>query len=201
MSDEISENEARTIGLQIVYEEHARDCKRCALHETRTNVVFGEGNFLSPKIAFMGEGPGEDEDKLGRPFVGKAGQLLDKMLVAMGISRADVYILNTVNCRPPGNRKPRPAEIEACRPFHVSQLKLVKPAAIVTLGATATDALLGLDRSMTLYRGKWYEWEGIPVRPTWHPAFLLRDPSHKLETWDDLKAVAEKVGIVIPEKT
>ena len=140
---------------------------------------------------FVGEAPGEDEDLKGEPFVGKAGQLLTKMIEAMGLRRQDVYICNTVKCRPPNNRNPEPEELAACEPFLKGQLASVKPEVIVTLGKFAAQALLREQTPISRLRGQWREYEGIPVMPTFHPAYLLRDPSKKKETWEDLKKVRD----------
>lgn len=169
------------------------NCTRCALHAGRTNLVFGEGNPRA-EILFLGEGPGEDEDSSGRPFVGRAGQLLDKMIQAMGYQREDVYICNVVKSRPPGNRRPEPAEIEACRPFAERQIRAIRPKVIVALGATAAQSLLRTTTPITRLRNRWTSWEGIPVMPTFHPSYLLRAPDEKRKAWDDLKLVLAKLG-------
>ncbi len=169
------------------------DCKRCKLHEARTNIVFGVGN-PNAEICFVGEGPGADEDRLGEPFVGAAGKLLDKMIAAMGLSRADVYICNVVKCRPPGNRTPEDDEIEQCLPFLRGQLRALRPAALVTLGKVATQALLDDKTPISRLRGRWREFEGVPLMPTFHPAYLLRSPGEKAKAWEDLKAVLSQLG-------
>ena len=168
-------------------------CTRCKLCETRTTIVYGQGNARA-ELLFVGEGPGEDEDLSGVPFVGRAGQLLTKMIEAMGYTRDDVYICNVVKCRPPENRRPEPDEIAACRPVVEAQIRAVKPKAIVALGATAAHALLRTDRGITQLRGHWAEWEGIPVMPTFHPAYLLRAPDQKRASWGDLKLVMQRLG-------
>ena len=167
------------------------DCRRCGLCETRTNVVFGEGDPHA-QLMFIGEGPGFDEDRLGRPFVGKAGQLLDKMITAMQFTREGVYICNIVKCRPPGNRVPMPEEAEACLPYLKAQIALVSPQVIVLLGATAAHYLLGRQEGITRLRGRWLDYDGIPVMPTYHPAFLLRKPEAKRDAWNDLQQVMAK---------
>jgi uracil-DNA glycosylase len=174
--------------------EEIGDCTRCKLHKGRTNLVFGVG---SPKarLMFVGEAPGEDEDKKGEPFVGKAGQLLTKMIEAMGIRREDVYICNTVKCRPPNNRNPEPDELASCEPFLKGQLAAVEPEVIVTLGKFAAQALLREATPITRLRGNWREYEGIPVMPTFHPAYLLRSPQEKGKVWDDLQQVMKKLGL------
>ena len=180
--------------LRDLYEDRARDCTACALHTTRKNVVFGIGNFLEPDIAFLGEAPGEEEDLTGYPFQGASGKLLTKMIEAMGTHTLHTYILNTVMCRPPGNRVPTVAELAACAPFMVEQLEAVKPKTVVCLGATATRALLGVNKPLAEMRGKWHEWRGVPVRVTFHPAYLLRCPGMKPEAWKDLKAFMAKLS-------
>ena len=174
------------------------ECTRCKLHKTRTNIVFGVGN-PEARLMFVGEAPGEDEDLQGFPFVGKAGQLLTKMIEAMGLRRDDVYICNTVKCRPPNNRNPEPDELLACEPFLKGQLGAVKPEAIVTLGKFAAQSLLRESTPITRLRGQWREYEGIPVMPTFHPAYLLRSPAEKGKVWDDLKQVMKKLGLPAPK--
>jgi DNA polymerase len=170
------------------------DCRRCPLCEQRKNVVFGEGN-PDARVVFVGEGPGEEEDKSGRPFVGRAGELLTKMIEAVGWRREDVYICNIVKCRPPGNRDPQPVEVATCEPFLVQQLHGILPTAIVTLGKPAISALLGRPVPITKLRGHWQQWQGIPVMPTYHPAYLLRNYTRETRqaVWDDLRAVRERV--------
>jgi len=174
------------------------ECTRCKLHKTRTNIVFGVGS-PEARLMFVGEAPGEDEDLQGYPFVGKAGQLLTKMIEAMGMQREDVYICNTVKCRPPNNRNPEPDELLACEPFLKGQLGAVKPEVIVTLGKFAAQALLREQTPITRLRGQWREYEGIPVMPTFHPAYLLRSPAEKGKVWEDLKQVMKRLRIPIPK--
>ena len=174
------------------------ECTRCKLHKTRTNIVFGVGS-PEARMMFVGEAPGEDEDLQGYPFVGKAGQLLTKMIEAMGLRREDVYICNTVKCRPPNNRNPEPDELLACEPFLKGQLGAVKPEVIVTLGKFAAQALLREQTPITRLRGQWREYEGIPVMPTFHPAYLLRSPAEKGKVWDDLKQVMKRLRLPIPK--
>ncbi len=172
-------------------EEMARrvaNCRRCRLCEGRTQVVFGVGDPRA-RLMFIGEGPGQEEDRLGEPFVGRAGKLLDAMLRAMGFPRREVYIANVVKCRPPGNRDPQDDEVAACRPFLERQVELVNPEVIVTLGRVAARHLLGRTEAMRELRGRWVNWRGRRVLPTYHPAFLLRTPSAKAEAWRDLKEV------------
>lgn len=174
-------------GLQLAREELG-DCQRCKLAKGRTNLVFGVGN-PEAHLVFVGEGPGADEDAQGEPFVGKAGQLLNKMIEAMGYRREDVYICNVVKCRPPGNRNPEPDEIEACEPFLKKQLAALRPRVIVTLGKFAAQCLLRDETPISRLRGNFRTYEGVQLMPTFHPAYLLRDPSKKKETWEDLKTV------------
>jgi len=181
------------VSLESVREEMG-ECTRCKLHKGRTNLVFGVGD-PEARLMFVGEAPGEDEDKKGEPFVGKAGQLLTKMIEAMGLRREDVYICNTVKCRPPNNRNPEPDELASCEPFLKGQLAAVKPEAIVTLGKFAAQALLRDETPISRLRGNWREYEGIPVMPTFHPAYLLRSPQEKGKVWDDLQKVMKKLGL------
>jgi len=174
--------------------EHITGCTSCPLCQERTNTVPGEGNGDAPEIMFIGEGPGADEDALGRPFVGKAGQLLDKIIVAMGYERKDVFIANVVKCRPPNNRKPLPEEMEMCLPYLRGQIKLIKPKIIVGLGATAMEGLLGRKVAITRLRGTWQEYEGIRLMPTFHPSYLLREASKKKDVWQDLQLVLKDLG-------
>jgi DNA polymerase len=170
------------------------DCRRCTLCEKRSHIVFGEGS-PDARVVFVGEGPGEEEDRSGRPFVGRAGELLTKMIEAVGWRREDVYICNIVKCRPPGNRDPLPLEVSTCEPFLAAQLRAIEPAAIVTLGKPAISALLGRVVPITKIRGRWLEWQGVPVMPTYHPAYLLRNYTRETRqaVWDDLRAVRERV--------
>jgi DNA polymerase len=173
--------------MQKIIEEVSK-CFNCTLGKLRTNIVPGEGN-LDSKIMFIGEGPGEDEDKTGRPFVGRAGQLLTKMIEAMGFKRDDVYIANIVKCRPPNNRAPFDEEANACIGYLKRQIEIVKPRVIVSLGSTATKYLLNTDKKISLMRGEFQEYNGIKVMPTFHPSYLLRNPSMKKQAWEDLKKV------------
>lgn len=175
------------------------DCRRCRLCETRQKIVFGEGSPQA-EVLFLGEGPGADEDASGRPFVGRAGQLLDKMIVAMGLSRPEVYICNIVKCRPPENRRPEPDEVAACRPFFEQQVRAVQPKVIVTLGLTASQSLLRTTTGISDLRNNWQSYEGIPVMPTYHPAYLLRAPAQKAAAWADLKKVLERLGRPVPSQ-
>ncbi|MEM9189485.1 MAG: uracil-DNA glycosylase [Myxococcota bacterium] len=177
--------------LEVLAEE-AKTCTRCVLHEGRTKSVFARGNPES-ELCFVGEGPGFNEDKQGLPFVGRAGKLLDKMIVAMGYQPSDVYICNVVKCRPPNNRTPLPGEAAACRPYLSGQLALVKPKLIVALGRCAAEHLGCLGDNPRGWRGRWSVYEGIDVMPTYHPAFLLRNENLKRPVWQDLKKVMAKL--------
>ncbi|VAX28376.1 Uracil-DNA glycosylase, family 4 [hydrothermal vent metagenome] len=164
------------------------DCRRCRLSEGRTNLVFGEGN-PDAGLMFVGEAPGEQEDRQGRPFVGKAGELLTRLIEKMGFSRDEVYIANTVKCRPPDNRNPMEDEIKTCMPFLEKQIGIIEPAVIMTLGSVATKALLGDIGSISRVRGKTCRYRGVPVVPTFHPSYLLRNPKSKWLTWNDAQVV------------
>ncbi|MFV2073660.1 MAG: uracil-DNA glycosylase family protein [Thermoanaerobaculales bacterium] len=167
-------------------------CSRCRLSEQRRTVVFGEGH-PNALLMFIGEGPGVEEDRTGRPFVGQAGQLLDEMIFAMGFDRAQVYIANVVKCRPPGNRDPQEDEIEACSAFLDRQVGLIAPRVIVALGKPASQRLTGTNKSMGAMRGRWSSYRGTPLMPIFHPAYLLRTPTAKREVWKDLKQVMQKL--------
>jgi uracil-DNA glycosylase len=165
-------------------------CPRCALSGSRTRIVFGDGD-PNADLMFIGEAPGREEDEQGRPFVGAAGQLLTKIIEAMGTNRERVYVVNTVLCRPPNNRNPEPEEIAACRPFLEEQIRLVSPRAIVTLGAFAAQAVLDKSEPISQLRGRWHVAHGARVMPTFHPAFLLRSPKHKRDVWEDMQKVRD----------
>ena len=173
------------------------DCTRCKLHSTRTNIVFGVGNPKA-ELMFIGEAPGADEDLKAEPFVGRAGQLLTKMIAAMGFSRSDVYIANIIKCRPPDNRYPEDDEVEQCIPFLKQQIAVIKPKIIVSLGNLATQRLLQTKVGITVLHGTMQEFEGIPMMPTYHPAFLLRNPNMKKPCWEDLQKVMEFLGKPLP---
>jgi DNA polymerase len=166
------------------------DCTRCRLNEGRTNLVFGVGN-PNADLMFVGEGPGRDEDLKGEPFVGRAGQLLNRIIEAMGYKRKDVYIGNIVKCRPPQNRNPAPDEAATCIPFLVGQIEIIQPKVIVCLGSVAVQFLLQTEQKISQLRGNIHEWNGIPVMPTYHPAFLLRNPNMKKPVWEDMQKVME----------
>lgn len=179
-------------GLAAVQEELGA-CTRCKLHKGRKNIVFGEGD-PNAVLVFVGEGPGQEEDQQGRPFVGAAGQLLTDIIVkGMKLRREDVYICNIVKCRPPDNRNPEPDEVEACEPFLIKQLSAIKPKMIVALGNVAVKTLLKTPEGITTLRGKWKTCQGIPLMPTFHPAYLLRNPSGKRLVWEDIKKVMGKL--------
>ncbi|SMC17579.1 DNA polymerase [Desulfacinum hydrothermale DSM 13146] len=185
-SESANEKAQRLLALR----EELGECTRCQLHGTRTHLVFGEGNPAA-RLVFVGEGPGADEDRLGRPFVGRAGKLLDKMIQAIGLRREQVYICNVVKCRPPGNRTPIPEEIEPCSPFLYKQLEVVQPKVICTLGACATQTILQTTKPISELRSGVRLWRGIPVVPTYHPAYLLRNPAKKANVWEDLLRVLQ----------
>lgn len=166
--------------------EEAKQCKECSLYKTRKRIVLGEGN-LSAEILFLGEAPGQEEDLEGRPFVGRAGKLLTQIIEAVGYKREEVYITNVLKCRPPFNRPPKPEEIDACFGFLKKQIEAVKPKVICALGRFANYALLRRDEPLSRLRGKIYLYEGIKVVPTFHPAYLLRNPSEKKAAWQDFK--------------
>jgi DNA polymerase len=173
------------------------ECTRCKLHGGRTRLVFGVGN-PDAELVFVGEGPGADEDLQGEPFVGRAGQLLTKMIEAMGFARSDVYIANVVKCRPPGNRDPEPDEIEACEPFLKAQIAAIRPRVVVALGRFAVQTLLRDATPISRQRGRWREYEGVKLMPTFHPAYLLRNPAEKKPAWDDLQLVMKEFGKASP---
>jgi DNA polymerase len=164
------------------------ECTRCRLHQGRTNLVFGVGNEQA-RLVFVGEGPGADEDAQGIPFVGRAGQLLTKIIEAIGLQRGDVYIANVIKCRPPGNRNPEPDEVDTCEPFLFQQIDVIKPKVIVALGKFAAQALLRSDDPISRLRGRVFTYRGAKLIPTFHPAYLLRNPSSKREVWEDMKLV------------
>lgn len=180
-------------------------CTKCPLHENRTQVVFGEGPWDSPPIAFVGEGPGYYEDVEGRPFVGRSGDLLNRVLDAIGLPRGKVFITNAVLCRPPDNRQPTEEELGACAEHLKAQLVAVKPGAVVALGKTAAHALLPEKESMRHMRGRWHTWNGFRVRVTWHPAYVLRKDREdggesRWQMWDDLTSVLEVLGLPVPPR-
>ena len=165
-------------------------CPRCKLSKTRTNIVFGQGNPKA-RLMFVGEAPGRDEDEQGLAFVGRAGQLLTKIIEAIGMKREDVFICNVLRCRPPNNRNPEPDEVASCMPFLDETIRLVEPRVIVTLGTFAAQAVLGTDEPIGRLRGRWRPAKGTRVMPTFHPAFLLRSPERKKDVWEDMKLVRD----------
>jgi uracil-DNA glycosylase len=174
-------------GLEAVRTELG-DCRRCPLGDLRHRLVFGEGNPHA-ELVFVGEAPGADEDAQGRPFVGSAGQLLMKIIVAMGLKREEVYICNILKCRPPGNRNPQPEEIVTCEPFLIRQLEAIRPRVICALGSFAAHTLLKSEAPITVLRGRFHSYQGIPLMPTYHPAYLLRNPGAKKQVWEDVQTI------------
>lgn len=178
--------------LNLLKINEINNCQRCKLCDSRKNIVFGSGN-PNAKLVFIGEAPGEEEDLHGIPFIGRSGQLLDKMIQAINLTRQQVYICNIIKCRPPKNRNPYLHEIETCRPFLTKQLQIINPSVIVTLGYFACRGLLNLDDKFSNLRGNWMNYHGINVMPTFHPAYLLRNPCYKRETWEHLKRAITKL--------
>jgi uracil-DNA glycosylase family 4 len=197
---ESSEKEVRKDNLEDL-RSLIGDCRRCKLWRGRSNLVFGEG---SPKarLVFIGEGPGHEEDQEGRPFVGEAGKMLTRIIEnAMGLKREDVYICNVVKCRPPNNRDPERDEIDSCIPFLKEQIRIIRPEVICTLGRIACNELIGRDLKITRERGKWHAYMDIPVMPTYHPAYILRNPSRerqlKGQVWDDIRSIMARLGLEV----
>ena len=180
--------------LLKIHADIGDDCTRCKLHRGRTRLVFGDGN-PNAQLVFVGEGPGRDEDAQGLPFVGRAGKLLTQMIEAMGLQRQDVYICNVVKCRPPENRTPEKDEVETCSPFLLRQLDAIAPKVIVCLGSVAAQTLLETNRGISHFRGEWLEFRGRKLMATYHPAYLLRNPSAKGEVWKDLQKVMAILGL------
>jgi uracil-DNA glycosylase len=187
----------RAAALQMIRDEIG-DCTRCALHTGRNKLVFGDGD-ANARLMFVGEGPGADEDAQGLPFVGKAGQLLNNMISAMGLKREEVYIANVVKCRPPGNRTPEPEEANTCSPFLFRQIDVVRPQVLVALGATAATYLLGHRQPLAGLRGRVHPFRGMQLIVTYHPAYLLRDPRQKKEAWADLQIAMRELGLQAPK--
>jgi uracil-DNA glycosylase len=184
----------------IAIKEDIGDCTRCPLaYAGRRTIVFGDGD-ANARLMFVGEGPGADEDASGIPFVGKAGQLLNNMIQAMGLKREEVYIANVVKCRPPANRTPEPVEANTCDQFLLQQIDVVQPEIVVALGSTAATYLLGVKKSLSALRGRWHSCRGAKLAVTYHPAFLLRDPGMKGEAWKDLQMVMKEMGLKAPAK-
>lgn len=181
--------------LQTLWEQQVQGCTRCGLHSTRTHIVYGAGNTERPDFAFVGEGPGADEDRSGQPFVGRAGKLLDKILAAMTLRREECYICNVVACRPPNNRDPLPEELQACQPVWTSQLIAVRPRVIVALGKVAGNTLLGTkNEPIAKLRTRLHAWRGIPVQVTYHPAAMLRNETYKEPAWQDFQVAMAQVA-------
>lgn len=190
--------EERASALQVIRDEIG-DCTRCALHKGRNKLVFGDG-APTARLMFVGEGPGADEDAQGLPFVGRAGQLLNNMIAAMGLKREECYIANVVKCRPPGNRAPEPDEANTCSPFLFRQIDVVRPQVLVALGATAVTYLLGARQPLAGLRGRVHAFRGTSLIVTYHPAFLLRDPRQKKEAWADLQIAMKELGLKVPKR-
>ena len=199
---------ANTERLRVLDETQVKGCRKCGLCETRTQTVFGQGNPAA-RLVFVGEAPGFEEDKQGLAFVGPAGQLLTRMIAAMGLTREDVFICNVLKCRPPGNRDPLADEILSCSPYLREQLSVIQPELIVALGAPATKTLLNTAQSIGKLRGQFHEFylsgvtgdgPSIPVLPTYHPAYLLRSPEEKGKSWADLQMAMERLGLAIPQR-
>jgi DNA polymerase len=188
----------RAAALQLIREDIG-DCTRCALHTGRNKLVFGDGS-PDARLMFVGEGPGADEDAQGIPFVGRAGQLLNNMIAAMGLKREEVYIANVVKCRPPGNRTPEPEEANTCSPFLFRQIDVVRPQVLVALGATAATYLLGQRQPLAGLRGRVHAFRGMQLIVTYHPAYLLRDPRQKKEAWADLQIAMRELGLKPPTR-
>ena len=189
--------ENRAAALQAIREDIG-DCTRCALHKGRNKIVFADGSPTA-RLMFVGEGPGADEDAQGLPFVGRAGQLLNNMIAAMGLKREEVYIANVVKCRPPGNRTPEPDEANTCSQFLFRQIDVVRPQVLVALGATAATYLLGARQPLAGLRGRVHAFRGMSLVVTYHPAFLLRDPRQKKEAWADLQIAMKELGLKAPK--
>ncbi|MBU0719135.1 MAG: uracil-DNA glycosylase [Planctomycetes bacterium] len=192
--------------LRRLYEDHVRGCKRCSLCDERTQTVFGQGSPTA-RLVFVGEAPGAEEDRTGQAFVGRAGQLLTRMIAAMGLSREEVYICNVLKCRPPGNRNPAADEILACSPYLREQLAIIHPEVLVALGAPAAKTLLNTAQAIGKLRGRFQDYDltdgagqavVVPVLPTYHPAYLLRNPAEKRKAWDDLQMVMDRMGLMKP---
>ena len=190
--EELGEFPSRVLTLKGVREELG-DCTRCALCESRTQIVFGVGPE-NAELMFVGEAPGADEDKQGEPFVGRAGQLLTKIINAMKFDRKEVYITNVNKCRPPSNRDPKPEEVAACEPFLIRQIQVIKPQVLVALGKWAAQTLLQSETPISALRGRFHDYHGIPLMPTFHPAAILRNPGYKRPVWDDMKQVMARMG-------
>jgi uracil-DNA glycosylase family 4 len=192
-SPEPSDSTDHTAALKVIRDD-VGDCQRCKLCSGRTNIVFGAGD-PNAQLMFVGEAPGRDEDLKGEPFVGRSGQLLTKMIEAMGLSRGQVYIANIVKCRPPDNRYPELDEVETCQPFLIRQIETIRPKIIVSLGNLATQTLLQTKTGITALHGTFRDFHGAMLMPTYHPAFLLRNPNMKKPCWEDLQKVMDVLGL------
>lgn len=190
--------DSKVMNLEEIREEIG-DCTRCQLHEGRTNLVFGDGNPKA-RLMFVGEGPGRDEDMQGKPFVGRSGKLLTKIIEAMGLTREDVYIGNVVKCRPPNNRTPEQNEMDTCEQFLFKQIRFINPEVIVCLGATAAKSILKTKSSLGSLRGKFHSYSGTKLMVTYHPAALLRNPNFKKPAWEDMQVVMRELGLPLPKK-
>ena len=179
----------------VVLARSAADCQLCRLSEKRHKVVFGEGDPHAA-VMFIGEGPGAEEDRTGRPFVGQAGQLLERMLFAIGFQREQVYITNIVKCRPPGNRDPKEDEVAPCAPYLDQQIELIAPKVLVALGKPASHRLTGTKKPISALRGRWVSYRGVPLMPVFHPAYVLRNEILKREAWDDLKKIKQRLDSI-----
>jgi uracil-DNA glycosylase family 4 len=198
---EVLPRDQKILRLSEMDENEVKGCTRCRLCEQRTNTVFGEGD-PDAKICFIGEGPGENEDRQGRPFVGRAGDLLNQMIAGMGLKREQVFIMNIVKCRPPGNREPAPDEVATCTPYLERQLEIIRPEVIVTLGRPSAQHMLQTKVSISRIRGQWQSWRGIKLMPTFHPAYILRNytPETRAAVWSDLKQVLVELGLPVPAR-
>jgi uracil-DNA glycosylase family 4 len=196
-ASEPSDNRPAIVNTREELRDFIGDCRRCKLWQGRTHLVFGEGNPRA-RLVFIGEGPGKDEDLEGRPFVGEAGKLLSRIVKnGMGLEREEVYICNVVKCRPPNNRVPERDEVEACLPFLKRQLEIIGPEVICALGLTAAQNLLGRPFAMNRERGSWVSYRDVPVMPTYHPAYLLRNPSAKRQVWEDVQKIMKLMGLEV----
>ncbi|HEB73279.1 MAG TPA: uracil-DNA glycosylase [Nitrospirae bacterium] len=184
--------------LDLIAQE-VKSCELCPLAKSRTNTVFGVGDAKA-RLMFIGEAPGRDEDLKGEPFVGRAGALLTRMIKGMGLERGDVYIANIIKCRPPKNRNPEPVEVDNCEPYLKRQINIIKPEIICALGAVSAQTLLKTKTPISKLRGRLHQYQGAPLLPTFHPAYLLRNPSAKTEAWSDLQMIMKKLGLKIPDK-
>lgn len=187
-NQQCSETNASLEGSLETVREELGDCQRCGLAASRTKLVYGVGN-PNARLVLVGEAPGREEDLKGEPFVGEAGQLLDRILLAMGMQREEVYICNVLKCRPPNNRDPQPEEVATCEAFLIRQIAAIRPQVIIGLGRFAVHSLLKTKTPISRLRGEWQEYQGIPLMPTYHPAYLLRNPESKRDVWEDMKEV------------